>query len=217
MWIWKSSQNWIAFITLLPCYLFIHLNLSLGTRFQVQHINVAVTSFLPKNHPSHLSSANLFKSTSTPCCLRLTGIFSWALDLFHMKGLDLRRLPGDVQFMGFCGWFCVEAKWISAYTVVGSNKSSYWWSIIMNHDLHHHFVWTMFFGSNATKTWCSSNCFTFYETYGHSHHMNMTDPATRVASAAPFSSQHHICCQLFHRFDNVHLHLQNDRLLQFVS
>ena len=82
---------------------------SLGPVFKVQHINVAVTSFLPKNDPSYLSSADLFKSTSTPCCLRLTGIFSWGFgSLPHEGPLIFGGCLGMSSSWGFAAGFALR-------------------------------------------------------------------------------------------------------------
>ena len=168
-----------------PCFLsFVYPSQSQSWSVFKYNMHVAVTSFLQFKYPSYLSSAHLFKSTPTPCSLCLTSIVFW--DLFHMQRFDLRRLPG------VCG-----CQWVSV--------------LIHQHDIHHCIYISScvddVFWVECYQTLYSSNCSTFYEIYGH--HMNMTQPATWVASTAPFSSQHHICCQLFHRFDNIDLHLQN--------
>lgn len=94
-------------------------------------------------------------------------------------------------------------QWISGKSL----RNSYWWFVIMTFiiALIITLCW-LFFGVECYQTWCSRRSCIFYQIYGH---RNMTELATPVASAAPFSSQHHIWSQLFHRFDYIDLHLQN--------
>ena len=108
----KIISKMDCFVTLL---FVICLSISILVRFQVQH---ACCSDLisTNNHPSY-SSAHLFKSTPTPCSLRLTGIVFW-VDLFHMQRFDLRRLPGEVD---------VSAWKIHREVIV----------LIHPHDIHH--------------------------------------------------------------------------------